>query len=124
MLELPAIIRAFDPSVMKPFIEAGQGCQRVLLTGEGSSRLFPAKHAIWRHQQTGQKPAVSTEGATQALEYPLADSLVVGASNSGRIWLIAMFAPGSLRERLPRYPISTSMAPGNSCWMRRLNCSE
>jgi glucosamine--fructose-6-phosphate aminotransferase (isomerizing) len=84
MLELPGIVRRFDPAVMQPFIEAGRPLARVLLTGEGSSRIFPAKHAIWRQLQSGLPPATSTEGATQALEYPLGDSLVVGCSNSGR----------------------------------------
>ena len=84
MLETPAIIASFNPALLEPFLAGGQAPQGVLLTGEGSSRLFPAKQAIWRHRQSGHRLPVFTEGASQALEYPLAQDLVVGLSNSGR----------------------------------------
>ena len=57
---------------------------RVLLTGEGSSRIFPAKSAIAAALRLGLPAHVVTEGATQALEYKLDDYVVFGASNSGQ----------------------------------------
>ena len=56
MLELPDVIRAFDPAVLRPLVDAAQHYQRILLTGEGSSRIFPAKNAIWKHLQTAASP--------------------------------------------------------------------
>lgn len=84
MLETAKVIAAFDPAVGKPFADAIKGKDRVLLTGEGSSRIFPAKRAIYAANKTAGKPLLFTEGATQALEYALADAAVFGASNSGK----------------------------------------
>lgn len=84
MLETAKVVRAFDPAVGKPFAEALKGKERILLTGEGSSRIFPAKRAIYANNQATGKPFLFTEGATQALEYNLADAGVFGATNSGK----------------------------------------
>ncbi|MFC2118152.1 SIS domain-containing protein, partial [Bacteroidota bacterium] len=56
----------------------------LFLTGEGSSRIFPAKNAIYNNMRTGALIPIFTEGSTQALEYDLDDFVVFGASNSGR----------------------------------------
>lgn len=58
--------------------------QPLFLTGEGSSRIFPAKHSIYRNRMNRGSLRIETEGATQALEYDLRDALVLGASNSGK----------------------------------------
>jgi glucosamine--fructose-6-phosphate aminotransferase (isomerizing) len=84
MLETVQVVRTFDPTVVKPFADALRGKDRILLTGEGSSRIFPAKRAIWEQNRSGGRPYLFTEGSTQAMEYPLADTGVVGASNSGK----------------------------------------
>jgi glucosamine--fructose-6-phosphate aminotransferase (isomerizing) len=55
-----------------------------LLTGEGSSRIFPAKQAIAHALRSGDSLAIHTEAATQAAEYPLDRFAVCGVSNSGR----------------------------------------
>ena len=54
-----------------------------MLTGEGSSRIFPAKNAIYENLKRGSGINISTEGSTQALEYELSGFSVFGASNSG-----------------------------------------
>ncbi len=58
--------------------------KNILITGEGSSRLIPAKNAIYQNMRHGCKANIFTEGATQALEYPMHDMTVMGLSNSGR----------------------------------------
>ena len=56
----------------------------LFITGEGSSRIIPAKNVMYRNMTKGSPVPIFTEGATQALEYNLAEMTVVGLSNSGR----------------------------------------
>jgi len=58
--------------------------KRIFFTGEGSSRIFPAKKTIYEAQKHGYKEYFNVDGATQALEYKLSDSTVFLASNSGK----------------------------------------
>lgn len=58
------------------------GC--VLLSGEGSSRIFPAKNAIASAFRLNWNIAVATESARQAMEYDLSSFAVFAASNSGK----------------------------------------
>ena len=57
---------------------------KVLITGEGSSRLFPAKKARYDSMRLSYNESIQTEGATQCLEYDLAGYTVLAASNSGK----------------------------------------
>lgn len=84
MLETVKVVREFNPEIARPFADAIKGKDRILLTGEGSSRIFPAKRAIYQNNQQGGRPFIFTEGATQAMEYDLHDAAVFGASNSGK----------------------------------------
>ncbi len=84
MLETPELVRGFDPGAGAPFAGQIKKAGGLFLTGEGSSRIFPAKRAIYE-AMTGEKNIpVLTEGATQALEYDLSGYGVFGASNSGK----------------------------------------
>jgi glucosamine--fructose-6-phosphate aminotransferase (isomerizing) len=56
----------------------------LFLTGEGSSRIFPAKRAIYASHKIGLTLSIVTEGCTQAEEYNLKDYSVFAASNSGQ----------------------------------------
>lgn len=58
--------------------------ERIFFTGEGSSRIFPAKKTMYEAQKQGYKEYFNTDSATQALEYKLSDSTVFVASNSGK----------------------------------------
>jgi glutamine---fructose-6-phosphate transaminase (isomerizing) len=58
--------------------------EQVLLSGEGSSRIFPAKNLISVAARHAYGERLFTEGATQALEYDLKDKTVFVASNSGK----------------------------------------
>jgi len=57
---------------------------RLLLTGEGSSRIFPAKNLIANARRMNWPVALCTEAARQAQEYDLSNWPVFAASNSGR----------------------------------------
>lgn len=84
MLETADVVRRFDAGVAKPFLKPIQKKKGLLLTGEGSSRIFPAKRAMTALRRKGAAFPVWTEGATQALEYGLSDQAVMAASNSGK----------------------------------------
>lgn len=84
MLETPEIIRKFNPAAGEAFISAIRRKKGLFLTGEGSSRIFPAKRAIYSALKSGFTIPVITEGATQALEYDLNDYALFAASNSGK----------------------------------------
>lgn len=84
MLETPDVIKKFNVSSLTPYVEELSGAQKIFLTGEGSSRIFPAKRAISENLKKGGSNFLFTEGATQALEYVLRDVPVFGMSNSGR----------------------------------------
>lgn len=84
MMETPGIMRSFHPEVSVPFIPAFKSKKGLFLTGEGSSRLFPAKRAIFSTLKKEFLFPVLTEGCTQSLEYNLKDFVVFAASNSGQ----------------------------------------
>jgi len=58
--------------------------ERIFFTGEGSSRIFPAKKVMCEARKKGYKEDFYTDCATQALEYKLLDNTVFIASNSGK----------------------------------------
>ncbi|MDP2205112.1 MAG: SIS domain-containing protein [Alphaproteobacteria bacterium] len=92
MLETPDILRRFDPACVQDWAAATRGKKRLLLSGEGSSRIFPAKNTIDLARRSGCGWHIFTEGARQSVEYDLRDSIIVGTSNSGRTReLLALF---------------------------------
>ena len=84
MMETSGLIRSFDPSVSARFVEKIRTRKGLFLTGEGSSRLFPARRAISSSLRKEFLMPVITEGCTQAMEYDLSDFVVFAASNSGQ----------------------------------------
>ena len=84
MMETPTVMAGFDTAAVKPFAERLSLGKHIFLTGEGSSRILPAKRALYNLQKQGTPLAVFTDGGAQAMEYNLADALVFGASNSGK----------------------------------------
>jgi glucosamine--fructose-6-phosphate aminotransferase (isomerizing) len=83
MMDTVDVIKNFNPSVSEPFVESIKGKKALFATGEGSSRIFPAKRSMYAALKRNSFPVFS-EGATQALEYQLSDYAVFGASNSGK----------------------------------------
>jgi glucosamine--fructose-6-phosphate aminotransferase (isomerizing) len=84
MMETPDIIRSFDQVAATKFSKIVKSCKGLFLTGEGSSRIFPAKRTIWASLKKDFTLPVLTEGCTQAEEYNLKDFTVFAASNSGQ----------------------------------------
>ena len=84
MMQTAEIVKNFDPDCSKQFVPSLKNAGKLFLTGEGSSRIFPAKRAISSGLKKGGLPGIYTEGSTQALGYDLSGFMVMGASNSGQ----------------------------------------
>ena len=76
MLETADVIANFNANAVSSFAVPLSANKSIFLTGEGSSRILPAKRALYNLQKEENKLAVYTEGGTQALEYNLKDSIV------------------------------------------------
>lgn len=83
MMETPAILKNFKLEGVDDVIAAIKSAGKVFLTGEGSSRIFPAKNVISSAMKTASDLTLATEGGRQACDYDLSDYVVFGASNSG-----------------------------------------
>jgi len=84
MMETTGVVRKFDPQCATGYAEKALTKKGLFLTGEGSSRIFPAKRAMYDILKWGAGIPVYTDGSTQAMEYILKDLAVFGASNSGK----------------------------------------
>lgn len=84
MLAVPDIIRTFEASRAAETAREIAKTGRLLLTGEGSSRIFPAKSAMAHARRQGWKLDLHTEAGRQAQEYDLTGWSVFALSNSGR----------------------------------------
>jgi glutamine---fructose-6-phosphate transaminase (isomerizing) len=99
MMETPGIIRSFDPEVATMFALSAAKCKGLFLTGEGSSRIFPAKRAISSSLKKDFILPVISEGSTQAEEYSLAGYAVFAASNSGQTKEVVRLASALRKQR-------------------------
>jgi glucosamine--fructose-6-phosphate aminotransferase (isomerizing) len=84
MLETPGIVKRFDPDKVNEVASIIARSGKLLFTGEGSSRIFPAKNAIRKARTLGIPVQIITEGSRQASRYDLSDFSVFCASNSGK----------------------------------------
>ncbi len=84
MMETPGVIKNFDIKPVQRFAKPVSERKGLFLTGEGSSRIFPAKRAIYSINKTEFFFPVLTDGSAQASEYNLKDYAVFAASNSGQ----------------------------------------
>ena len=92
MMETPGIIKNFKFKNADKVVAAIKKTGKIFFTGEGSSRIFPAKNAMYLTRRMGLNFDMAAEGGRQALEYKLDDSIVFGASNSGQTKeVIALF---------------------------------
>jgi glucosamine--fructose-6-phosphate aminotransferase (isomerizing) len=113
MVAAASVIRTFDPSVVKPAAAEIAKAGKLLLTGEGSSRMFPAKSVIAHSRRKGWPCNVATEAGRQSQEYALTGWAVLGMSNSGRTAeVIRLFndlrgSGNNLRYSLTAMPQST-----------------
>ena len=109
MMDTASIVRSFDPGRPQPLAAGVARRGRLFLTGEGSSRIFPAKNAIRLAMQAGLACALHTDGARQAAEYDLSSYAVVLASNSGRTSEVVALARALERAGNPdRYALTAN----------------
>ena len=84
MLETPEIMRNFDYDQTKEIAEIVKSAGRPFFTGEGSSRIFPAKSTMACALRKGMDVAMATAGSFEAAEYDLSKWAIFAASNSGQ----------------------------------------
>jgi glucosamine--fructose-6-phosphate aminotransferase (isomerizing) len=84
MMQTPDILRRFALKNADKVAASIKQQGKLFLTGEGSSRIFPAKNAMYCAKRAGYKLNLATEGGLQACTYDLSDFVVFGASNSGQ----------------------------------------
>jgi glucosamine--fructose-6-phosphate aminotransferase (isomerizing) len=84
MLETPELMGRFDFGQTKTLAQQIKKTGKLFLSGEGSSRIFPAKNFIDRLRQAGLELTVATEGSRQGMDYDLSTWAVLAASNSGQ----------------------------------------
>jgi glutamine---fructose-6-phosphate transaminase (isomerizing) len=92
MLDTVAVAKGFVPDQTTAVAAEIKAAGRLMLTGEGSSRIFPAKNAIRKGLTWGLDLRVATEGSRQAAQYDLAKFAVFLASNSGRTKEVVLLA--------------------------------
>lgn len=84
MRETVDIIRNFDFSRTAGIAREVLSSGAVFISGEGSSRIFPAKNFISEVLRRGIDLSIGTDGSYQACEYDLSRHVVLVASNSGQ----------------------------------------
>ena len=84
MMDTVDVIRKFNPASADFIVSSVRQTGHILFSGEGSSRIMPAKNAIRKALRFGTPTFVHTEGSHQAAEYKLDNYTVLLDSNSGR----------------------------------------
>lgn len=92
MLDSADVVNSFDVTQTKDIADAIAAAGRLMMTGEGSSRIFPAKNAIRKTLTWGIDLQAVTDGSRQAMTYDLAKFAVLCASNSGRTKEVILLA--------------------------------
>lgn len=84
MMDTVETIRKFNPADADFIVDSARKTGHILFSGEGSSRIMPAKNAIRKALRWGIPTIAHTEGSHQACEYDLKGYTVLLDSNSGR----------------------------------------
>lgn len=92
MMQTVGVVKKFDRGQTQGVASQIASVGRLLMTGEGSSRIFPAKNAIRKALTWGLNMSLFTEGSRQAFQYDLAKFAVFCASNSGRTKEVVLLA--------------------------------
>jgi glutamine---fructose-6-phosphate transaminase (isomerizing) len=86
------VVNNFKPDQTKPVSQKIKSVGKLLLTGEGSSRIFPAKNTIRKALTLGMDINIITDGSRQAAQYDLSKYAVFCSSNSGRTKEVVLLA--------------------------------
>lgn len=92
MMQTVEVIKNFNLDQTKEVAQEIKSAGRLLLTGEGSSRIFPAKNAIRKAMTWGMNLSIFTDGSRQSAQYDLSRFAVFCASNSGRTKEVVLLA--------------------------------
>lgn len=92
MMDTVGVVKGFDVDQTKGVAAQIKSAGRLLLTGEGSSRIFPAKNAMRKAMTWGMDLCISTDGSRQSAQYDLSRFAVFCASNSGRTKEVVLLA--------------------------------
>lgn len=92
MMQTVETVEKFDPAQTAEVAKAIKAAGRLFLTGEGSSRIFPAKNAIRKALTWGMDLSIATDGSRQSAQYDLSKFAVFCASNSGRTKEVVLLA--------------------------------
>lgn len=84
MYEAVEYIKNIQSGSIHEFLDLPAADFPLMLTGEGSSRIFPAKNSVHRRLSLDRGPYIFTESSTDLANKNLRDFIVIGASNSGR----------------------------------------
>jgi glucosamine--fructose-6-phosphate aminotransferase (isomerizing) len=92
MMQTVGVVEKFNPNQTKDIAGVIKSTGKLLLTGEGSSRIFPAKNAIRKSLTWGLNISIFTDGSRQSAQYDLSKLAVFCASNSGRTKEVVLLA--------------------------------
>ncbi len=92
MMQTVEVVKHFDPAQTKDIAGKIKSIGKLLLTGEGSSRIFPAKNTIRKTLTWGLELQIITEASRQSAQYDLSKFVVFCASNSGKTKEIILLA--------------------------------
>lgn len=92
MMDTIEVVRNFDGEQTKNVALKIKAAGRLFLTGEGSSRIFPAKNVIRKALTLGLELCINTDGSRQSAQYDLSKFAVFCASNSGRTKEVVLLA--------------------------------
>ena len=92
MMDTIEVVNNFNPNQTKEVAEKIESAGKLFLTGEGSSRIFPAKNAIRKALTLGLDLSITTDGSRQSAQYDLSEFAVFCASNSGRTKEVVLLA--------------------------------
>ena len=92
MMDTVDVVKGFNANQTKEVAAEIASVGRLLLTGEGSSRIFPAKHTMRKALSWGLPLAIATDGSRQSAQYELSRFAVFCASNSGRTKEVVLLA--------------------------------
>jgi glucosamine--fructose-6-phosphate aminotransferase (isomerizing) len=84
MMETIKLVEGFETKKSERFIAPLRQMKNILITGEGSSRIFPGKNFKDKSLKSGVGYGVVVEGASEASGYQLDKHCVFGVSNSGK----------------------------------------